>query len=78
MKLDSSDLQSGKEKDYGVWGEKKREFKLSVRWNDKDKIYECFKLFFDTNEEEILFNSEKLVNIVIRTCNLANKYAKEI
>ncbi|NVM02462.1 MAG: hypothetical protein HWN67_09005 [Candidatus Helarchaeota archaeon] len=78
MKIDVLDLHNGKEKNFGIWGEKKREFKLSIRWNEKNKVFECYKLFFDTNEEEILFNSEKLVDIVIRTCKLANKYAKEI
>ena len=76
--MDSEELQSGKEKDYGVWSDKEREFKLSIRWNEKKDAYECYKLFFDTNEEELLFNSKELVDIVMRTCSLANKYAKKI
>ena len=78
MKLNPSELKEGKVEDYGVWGEKESEFKLSIRWNQKDKVYECYKLFFDTNEEELLFQSKELVDIVIRTCSLANKYAKKI
>ncbi len=78
MKLNPSELKSGKEEDYGIWGEKERGFKLSVRWNQRDKVYECYKLFFDTHKEELMFHSEKLADIVIKTYNLANSYAKNI
>ncbi|NVM02629.1 MAG: hypothetical protein HWN67_09855 [Candidatus Helarchaeota archaeon] len=74
MILESKELQRGKEKNYGVWGDKKREFKLGIRWNEKKSVYECFKLYIDTNEEEILFNSKKLVDITLKTCNLANYF----
>ncbi len=78
MKLDSLEIQEGKEKDYGVWGDNQKEFRLTIRWNEKNKVYECFKLYFDGENEEILFSSKKLTEIVIRTCNLANFYAKNL
>ena len=78
MKIDILDIQNGHEKNFGIWGESQREFKLSIRWNEKHKVYECYKLFFDTNEEEILFSNKQLVEIVIKACELANKYTKDI
>ncbi|NVM04119.1 MAG: hypothetical protein HWN67_17440 [Candidatus Helarchaeota archaeon] len=67
-----------KEKDYGVWSKKKRKFKLSIGLVERNKVYECFKLFFDMNEEELMLNSKKLVDIVMKTCNIANNYGKHI
>ncbi len=78
MKIDILDFQHGNVKNFGIWEDKKREFKLSIRWNESKKVYECFKLYFDTNEEIIIFTSKELVDIIIKTCYLANRYAKEL
>ncbi len=73
--INSSELKNGIEDDFGIWDEKEREFKLSIRWNEKTQFYESYKLYFDNNEEEILFKSSDLTEIVIETFKIANHYA---
>ncbi len=62
----------------GVWDKEKKGFKLSIRWNETDQLYECYKLYFDTDEEEILYHHEELTEILKRTQALSNYYAENL
>ena len=72
LKIDNS------EKKIELLESHKKGFKISVRFNEAKKLYECYKIDFQTEEEEIIFQDEDLDDTLKRTQELYNSYAKKL
>ncbi|MHA1378401.1 MAG: hypothetical protein ACTSRG_08470 [Candidatus Helarchaeota archaeon] len=75
--MDNNKVNKDLEKNKEVWDAEKKGFKLSVRWSDKEQLYECYKEYFDTDKEEILFQSKELTEVLKRSLTLSNFYAEK-
>ena len=56
----------------------KKGFKISVRFNENSQLYECYKVDFSSDEEVILFQAKQLKDMLKRTNQIYNEYARKL